>query len=93
MAIRQAMGAKRGQVMGDVILGGLRATTVGLLLGMGAVVPLAFLARSQLLGVTPLDLPAVAGGTGVLFLASLLAGLIPARRLLGSQPMDVLRDE
>jgi len=93
MAIRQAMGAKRGQVMGDVILGGLRATTVGLLLGMGAVVPLAFLARSQLLGVTPLDLPAVAGGAGVLLLASLLAGLIPARRLLGSQPMDVLRDE
>jgi predicted permease len=93
MAIRQAMGARRDQVMGSVIWGGLRTTLVGLALGLAAVVPLAFLARSALLGVAPLDPAAVGGGIAVLVLAAVLAGAIPARRLLAAEPMEVLRDE
>lgn len=93
MAIRRAMGARGGQVFREVVLGGLRTTGVGIVLGLAVVVPMASLARSALLGVGPLDPLAVGGGVIVLVLASLLAGAIPARRLLGTAPMEVLRDE
>jgi len=93
MAIRQAMGSPRGQVVMEVLLRGLRGTAVGIVLGLGLAVPLAFLARSALLGVEPLDPRAVGGGTLLLALASILAAMIPARRLLRVEPMDVLRED
>jgi predicted permease len=93
MAIRQAMGARRTEVVRAIVSSGLRTTGVGVVLGLGLVVPLAFLARSALLGIGPLDPAAVGGGASVLLLAALLAGLIPSRRLARAEPMDVLRDE
>jgi hypothetical protein len=93
MAIRQAMGAKRSQVVGTVLIYGLKTTGVGVFLGLSLTVPIAYLARSVLLGVAPLDPWAVGGGTGVLLLAALVAGIIPARRLQAAAPMEVLRDE
>jgi predicted permease len=93
MAIRQAMGAERAEVVRAVVAGGLRTTGVGVALGLALVVPLAFLARSALLGVGPLDPAAVGGGVLVLLLAALLAGLIPSTRLARAEPMEVLRDE
>ena len=45
------------------------------------------------LGVAPLDPVALGGGTLVLVLAALIAGLVPARRLARAQPMEVLREE
>ena len=56
-------------------------------------IPLAFLARSVLLGVQPLAPLAVGGGLLLLLTAALVAGGIPARRLLKAEPMEVLRDE
>jgi predicted permease len=93
MAIRQAMGAEKKQVVRAVMADGLKPTAVGIVLGLLVAIPLAFLARSALLGVLPLDPIAVGGGTLVLILASLLAGIVPARRLLGTQPMEILREE
>lgn len=93
MAIRQAMGARKGQILWAVLRQSLRGPGVGVLLGLGLAVPLAFVARSVLLGVAPLDPLAVGGGTLLLLGAAFVAGLVPARRLLRSQPMDVLREE
>jgi predicted permease len=93
MAIRQAMGAQVGQVFRAVLGHGLKTTGVGMLVGLLLAVPVAFLARSALLGVAPMDPWALAGGTGILMAAAILAGLIPALRLRASQPMEVLRDE
>ncbi len=93
MAIRQAMGAQRGQVVRAIVAHGLKATGVGVFLGLVLTVPVAFLARSVLLGVAPLDPWALGGGVGVLLLAALVAGLIPARRLRAAEPMEVLREE
>jgi len=93
MAIRQAMGARKGQVVGAILRRSLRGTGLGILLGLGLAVPLAYLARSALLGVEPLDIRAVGGGTLLLVVASLVAGAIPARRLLRAEPMAVLREE
>jgi predicted permease len=93
MAIRQAMGARKSQVVRAVLMDGLRPTGAGILLGLMAAVPLAFLARSALLGVAPLDPVSVGGGSLLLVLASLVAGVVPARRLVWARPMEVLREE
>ena len=93
MAIRQAMGARKEQVLGEVLRQSLRGPGVGVILGLGLAIPMAFLARSALLGVAPLDPVAVGGGTLLLLGAALVAGMLPARRLLRSRPMEVLREE
>ncbi len=93
MAIRQAMGAGRGQVVGAVLRDSLRGTGVGIALGLGAAVPLAFLARGALLGVAPLDPVAVGGGTLLLVGAALTAAALPASRLFKAEPMSILREE
>jgi putative ABC transport system permease protein len=93
MAIRQALGAGKGEVVGAVLRDGLRGTAAGIVVGLSLAVPLAYLARSSLLGVAPLDPLAVGGGTLFLVLASLMAGVIPARRLRRAEPMTVLREE
>lgn len=93
MAIRQAMGARRRQVVTAMLSGGMRMTAIGLLVGLGLAVPLAFLSRSLLFGVSPLDPLAFGGPILVLATAAGLASLVPARRLLRTTPMDVLRVE
>jgi predicted permease len=93
MAIRRAMGARVDQVFRSVMAYGLRTTIAGILLGLIVAVPVAFLARAVLLGVTPLDPWALSAGAGVLIFAASVAAAIPARRVTGAQPMEVLRDE
>ena len=93
MAIRQAMGAQVGQVFRSVVTHGLKTTGVGIFLGLLLAIPVAFLARSVLLGVAPLDPWALGGGAGVLLLAAGVAAAVPARRLRRAAPMEVLRDE
>lgn len=93
MAIRQAMGARREEVVGAVLRQSLQVAGWGVLLGLALAIPLAYMARSVLLGVAPLDPAAVGGGTLLLLAAALVAGIIPARRLLRARPMDILREE
>jgi hypothetical protein len=93
MAIRQAMGAQAGQVFRSVVGQGLKTTGWGVFLGFLLAIPLAFLARSALLGVAPLDPWALGSGAGILLLAALVAAAVPARRLRSAEPMEVLRDE
>jgi len=93
MAIRQAMGAGSGQVIRAVVGRGLRTTCVGVFLGLLLIIPVAYLARSVLLGVAPLDPLALGGGAGILLFAALVAAAIPAWRLRMAEPMQVLRDE
>ena len=63
------------------------------LIGLAVVVPLAFLVRSGLAGVSPVDPYAVLGGVGILLVGALVATLVPAARVLSLDPMVVLRDE
>jgi predicted permease len=93
MAIRRAMGAQAGQVFRTIVLDGMKTTGWGILVGLMLAIPLAFLARSALLGVAPLDPWALGGGGGILILAAFVAAAVPARRLRAAEPMEVLRDE
>jgi len=93
MAIRQAVGADRWTVLRSVVLDGLRLTGVGAALGLIVVVPVAFVARSALYGISPVDPLALAGALGVLLVAALAATALPARRAAGIDPMRILRQE
>ncbi len=93
MAIRQAMGANRRQVVVTLLSGGMRMTALGLLVGIALAVPLAFLSRSLLFGVSPLDPIALGAPTLILAAAATIASLVPTRRLLRTTPVRVLRDE
>jgi len=93
MAIRVAIGADRGRVLGVVLGYGMRPAMLGL--GIGAAI--AFLGTRLLsvvlVGVHPLDPMAFAIALALLGGAALLASFVPARRSLGIDPMRVLREE
>jgi len=48
---------------------------------------------SVLVGVGAMDPKSFAGGTSMLLVAALVASFIPARRALGIDPMQTLREE
>jgi hypothetical protein len=93
MAIRQALGARRKEVVRSLVWDGMFLTVVGAILGLILVVPMALVMRAVLYGVGPLDPFAVGGGTALLISAAFLASLIPAVRVLSIDPMEVLREE
>jgi hypothetical protein len=93
IAIRIAVGGGYRDVVRLVIAYALRLTATGTVLGLGAALPLAFLLRSALFGLSPLDPLALASSIGVLFAASLAASLIPALRAAAISPLVALRAE
>ena len=93
MAIRMAIGAESHQLLGSVVRDGMRPALLGLALGMVFAFLLARLMTSVLVGVSPMDPLAFAGGTSVLLLAALAASIVPARRALGIDPMQTLQEE
>ncbi len=93
MAIRVALGAARHQVLGRVVRDAFRLATVGLVLGLVAAAAVAPLLKSLMFGVSPID-PLSFGGTVMLLLvAALVASVVPARRALRIDPIQVLREE
>jgi ABC-type antimicrobial peptide transport system permease subunit len=54
---------------------------------------MAAIARSELMGLSPIDPVSFGAAAAVLFLIVLLASLVPARRASKVDPMDALRYE
>src|SRR5205807_2283870 len=73
IAIRVAVGAQRGDVLGLFLREGLRLIAIGLAVGAGIAIALARLLRAFLFGVEPTD-PATFAGVAILFaIVALLA--------------------
>ncbi|HEY6266727.1 MAG TPA: ABC transporter permease [Candidatus Acidoferrum sp.] len=93
IGIRVALGAQRENVLWIV----LRETLVLALFGIAIGIPSALAATrfiaSMLFGLSPRDLPTIAGVSLLLLLVALLAGYLPARRASGIDPMVALRAE
>jgi ABC-type antimicrobial peptide transport system permease subunit len=89
--IRMALGAD-GPRIGRMVIGdALRIAAAGIVLGLAAAVPLAWLARRTLYGVGFAD-PLTLGGTlAVIALSAAAAGYLPARWAARVPPMTVLR--
>jgi predicted permease len=91
--IRLALGASEWSLLGLVLKQGLRLTAAGLVVGVPAALAVTRLLQSRLYQVAandPVTLGAVAAGV-VLF--TIAAGLIPAQRALGVDPLRSLKSE
>jgi len=93
IAIRMALGAKRGDVLGLVLAQGLRLTLTGLGIGFAVSAALTRFLRGQLFGITATDPLTYAGVGALLCLVSLVACYIPAQRATKVDPNVALRYE
>jgi ABC-type antimicrobial peptide transport system permease subunit len=93
IGIRVAVGAQRANVLWIV----LRETLVLVLLGIAIGIPCALvvcqLIGSMLFGLSPSDLPTIAGVSLLLLVVALFAGYLPARRASAIDPVVALRAE
>jgi macrolide transport system ATP-binding/permease protein len=93
IGIRMALGAERGRVTGMVIRGALLQAVAGLVIGVPAALLCVRYIESQLYEIKSVDPGVLAGAVLTLVAASLLAGLIPARRAASIDPAQALRTE
>ncbi len=93
IGIRMALGAAAADVRNLVLGDGLRLVLIGLTLGFAGAAGVSRLLRSFLFGVSPLD-PVTYGGIALLLtLVAALACLVPVRRALRTEPVEVLRHD
>ena len=93
IAIRMALGATDDDMRGMVLKHASRLGVIGALTGLSVAVGVGVLARSLLIGTSPMD-PLAFGGTAVLFAVVLVAASwAPARRAARTNPAAALRIE
>ncbi len=98
IALRQSLGATRGQVVRQFLLESLVFSVVagalGVLLALWSLSAIESLVTSQLPPNTTLSLdwPALAFTAGVTFVSALLVGLVPALHASNLQLIEVLKD-
>ena len=93
IGIRMALGAGRSGVVGMVLRGAMLQAGIGLAIGIPTALICARLLKTQLYGVEGQDAAVLAGAVVVLAISACLAGLIPARRAAGIDPVKALRTE
>ena len=93
LGLRIALGAPRSQVLKLVLRGGAVLSVFGLAGGIAASAMLTRFLVGFLYNTLPLDLPAIAGMTLLLFSISMLATLAPAFRASRLNPIETLRQQ
>jgi len=93
IGIRIALGARRQQVLQQMLSDGLRPALFGLVAGLGASFATGRLISTMLYETQALDLTVYAAVTGSLLLVAALACVIPAWRASRLDPMQALRAE
>jgi putative ABC transport system permease protein len=93
IALRMALGATRGRVVGLVVREAMILAAVGLGLGLVGAYFVGRAMQSMLFGVRPLDVLAFGSVGLVLMACALVACYLPARRAASIHPMQVLRTE
>jgi putative ABC transport system permease protein len=91
LALRMALGATRGRLVGMVVREGVILASIGLGLGMVGAYFVGRAMQSMLFGVHALDLLAFVSVGLVLMASAVLACYWPARRAASIHPMQVLR--
>lgn len=92
LGIRAALGAGRGRIARLVVTEGLGMALVGIGAGMAAALASSRALASLLYGVTPTDLPTLAGTAAALTLVAAAATALPARRAGRVDPAALLRE-
>jgi len=91
--IRLALGARRVEIMRDVLMRGLVLFGVGGVVGLLAAAASARVLGSLLFNVSRFDVSSFAAATAVLFVVALVACALPARRAASVDPSLALRAE
>lgn len=93
IGIRMALGAQPRDVLAQVLRSALAMVAVGLVLGLVGVFTLTRLMGSLLFQVSPVDPLVLTLGCASMIAVGLLAGLIPAWRAAGVDPLAVLHEQ
>jgi len=93
IGVRMALGAQTQQVVGLVVMQGLKMTFLGLAIGIAAALALGRVLTSLLFGVSAADLTTFVVVALLLGCIALLASVIPAYRATRVDPIRTLRDE
>jgi predicted lysophospholipase L1 biosynthesis ABC-type transport system permease subunit len=91
--IRLALGARRAGILRLVLKDVAIVTVIGAGLGVAVAANVTALLADALFGVTPTDIPTLAGSVGALSVVAILAALWPARRAARLCPTQALRHE
>ena len=92
IGIRLALGGRPHRVVGAVMAEGLAMTATGLALGLAAALALSQVLAGLVFGVPPTDPVTYAVIAVLLLIVAALASYVPARRVLGVDPVSVLRE-
>ena len=92
-AIRLALGATRGSLVGQVCAEGMRPVAAGLAAGLIVALAAARFIEALLFGVAPVDTGVIAGAALAVLGLGAGACLVPAVRALGVPPARTLRTE
>jgi len=93
IGVRMAFGARKGQILGQVMRQGFSQTLLGLAMGWVLAFGLATLLSTTLYQVSPADPPSYAGTSLLLGSIAMMACIIPARRAAGLDPVKALRGD
>jgi putative ABC transport system permease protein len=93
IGVRMALGARRGEVLGQVLRDGMKTAVAGLVLGSAGAYFVTQAMRGMLPGVGAVSPSAFAGVALTLLGSAFVACLVPARRAASVDPMVVLRQE
>jgi ABC-type antimicrobial peptide transport system permease subunit len=93
IGIRMALGSDRGGILRMVLRNAFLQAGIGLLIGMPAAILAGHFMAGHLYGIHPWDPAVLVAATASLALAALLAGVVPAQRAAGIEPMAALRIE
>ena len=93
LAVRRALGARAGNVIGLIVRQGLRLVAIGLVLGLAGALAVARLLTGLLYEISPWDVGTYLGTFVVLGGAALVAMLVPAIRAATIAPLVALQQE
>jgi predicted permease len=93
IGVRVALGGQSSDVVRLVMRQAVRLTVFGAVMGLTLAVPLAFVMRSALFGVSPLDPLALGGTISLLLLTAIAASAAPALRAANTSPLVAIRAE
>jgi predicted lysophospholipase L1 biosynthesis ABC-type transport system permease subunit len=88
--VRMALGARRRDIVGVVVLDGLKLVSIGVIMGIVVALPLTRLLRAMLFGITANDPVTFLWVSLSLVLVAAAACYVPARRALSIDPMKAL---
>jgi putative ABC transport system permease protein len=92
-AVRRALGASSGHVVGTVIAAGLGLTSAGILAGVAGAFALSRSLSGLLYDVRPSDPGMLGAAAAVVAVAALVACAVPAIRAVRIDPLTILREE